>query len=195
MDAEQSNRSSGAKRVVLGLGNPGAEYDETRHNVGFRVVQELARRRGLSGSELVCNAVVLSGGNLLLVAPQTYMNRSGYSARCLLERYELEPSDFLVVYDDVHLPLGKVRYRRKGGPGGHRGMESIVHNLRTEEVPRLRLGVGGDEGSPGGDLVDYVLGPFTEEERPVVDEMIELGATRCEEWIEEGFATSGSVSG
>jgi len=112
-----------------------------------------------------------------------------------MERYELRPDNFLIVYDEVSLPLGKVRYRAKGSPGGHRGMESVVHNLRTEEVPRLRLGIGGEDGGPEGDMVDFVLGDFDASERPVVDEMIQLGATLCEDWIRDGFATSGSVVG
>src|SRR4051794_5445242 len=116
--------------LVLGLGNPGAEYADTRHNVGFRVVEELARRRGLSLDRLECNARVAHGSSgstepadLLLVQPQTYMNRSGYAARCLLETYQLEPAAVLVVYDEINLPLGKLRLRKSGSPAGHRGIE------------------------------------------------------------------------
>jgi PTH1 family peptidyl-tRNA hydrolase len=149
------------------------------------VIDEVARRRGRALDRLECNAL-LSPGNPLLAEPQTYMNRSGYALRCLTEKYGIAAEDCLVVYDEVHLPLGKLRFRLRGSPGGHRGMESVVNNLRTEEVPRLRLGVGPQEGGPAGeDLVDYVLEPFRADERDAVDELIERAADACEAWLEE----------
>lgn len=175
------------RRIILGLGNPGARYEATRHNVGFRVVEELARRRriGLRGGE--CNTLLGWDEALTLAAPQTYMNRSGYAARCLCERHEFEPGDFLVVYDEVQLPFGTLRLRSRGSPGGHRGMESVVENLGTERVARLRLGVGGEEGPPGGDeIVDYVLSPFPEHQLAAVEEMIVRAADACEVWAREG---------
>ena len=182
-------------RVVLGLGNPGAQYSDTRHNVGFRVVQELARRRGVQlglgecNSELVELAAEDETGtpNLLLVAPQTFMNRSGFAARCLAERRAIEAADFLVVYDEVHLPLGALRLRRKGSPAGHRGMESILENFGTAEVPRLRLGVAPlDDEVSGEELVDFVLADFASEEAAAVDEMIATAADACEVWAVDG---------
>lgn len=127
-------------------------------------------------------------GEVLLAQPQTYMNRSGYAVRCLVERHGFAPAELLVVFDDVHLPLGRLRLRRAGSPGGHRGMESILENLQTDEVPRLRLGVAGEGGEPeGGDeLVDHVLAPFTPEERAAVDEIIARAADACEAWLAEG---------
>jgi PTH1 family peptidyl-tRNA hydrolase len=178
--------------LVLGLGNPGAEYADTRHNVGFRVVEELARRRGLSLDRLECNArlgVAASGDlpELLLAQPQTYMNRSGYAARCLLETYQLEPAAVLVVYDEINLPLGKLRLRKAGSPAGHRGIESILENLRTDEVPRLRLGVAPEGGAPAGeDWAGFVLGPFAPEEGEAVAAMIARAADACEAWLREG---------
>jgi len=195
MDVNDQAQGRDRACVIVGLGNPGEKYRGTRHNLGFLVVEELAKRRDTSIDRLVCNALVSRDETVMLAEPQTYMNRSGYSARCLAERYELNPSDFLIVYDDVSLPLGKVRFRAKGSPGGHRGMESVVHNLRTEEVPRLRLGIGGEDGSPSGDLVDFVLSDFERSEQPIVEEMVLFGAARCEDWIRDGFATSGSVVG
>jgi PTH1 family peptidyl-tRNA hydrolase len=172
-------------RVILGLGNPGARYAATRHNVGFRVVEELARRFALRLEPGECNALMAEREELLLVAPQTYMNRSGYCARCLAERRELVPKDFLVVYDEVHLPLGALRLRGKGSPAGHRGMESVIENFGSAEVPRLRLGVAAGEVA-GEDLVDFVLGDFLPEESSAVDEMVALAADACQLWAHEG---------
>lgn len=178
-------------RLILGLGNPGEEYRDTRHNLGFRVVEELARRWEIAVDRLECNSFSgrLRRGEegLLLVRPQTYMNRSGYAARCFAERYELAPSDLLVVYDEVDLPLGKVRLRRSGSPAGHRGLESVIENLRTAEVPRLRLGVSPAAGRPQGEnIVDFVLSPFAAEELEAVGEMIRRAADACESWVGEG---------
>jgi len=122
----------------------------------------------------------------MLVQPQTYMNRSGYSLRCLVEKYEVEPIDALVIYDDVSLPLGRLRLRTAGSPGGHRGMESVINNLRSDRVPRLRLGVGREEGAPPGeDLVDYVLEPFRADEREDVKSLIARAADACEAWMQD----------
>ncbi|HEX9669407.1 MAG TPA: aminoacyl-tRNA hydrolase, partial [Thermoanaerobaculia bacterium] len=120
-------------KLVLGLGNPGERYRDTRHNVGFRVVEELARRRRSPPERLECNALVVPDPELALARPQTYMNRSGYAARCLVERWELPPEALLVVYDEVNLPLGRLRLRLSGSPAGHRGMESILESLQTDQ--------------------------------------------------------------
>lgn len=190
-------------RLILGLGNPGEEYRDTRHNVGFRVVEELARRWHLALDRLECNALTAhgaldpspSGGEgaaqaetVLLAKPQTYMNRSGHAAHCFAERYELDPANVLVVYDEVNLPLGKLRLRRAGSPAGHRGLESILESLRTAEVPRLRLGVAppGDTRPPGEELADFVLSPFAEGEREETEAMIRRAADAVEVWLREG---------
>ncbi len=185
-------------RVVLGLGNPGERYDGTRHNVGFRVVEELARRRGESLAERECNALIAAvetpagqdevAPSMLLAAPQTYMNRSGYAARCLQERRDVAAEDFLVVYDEIHLPLGTLRLRRRGSPAGHRGMESVLESLGTDRVPRLRLGVGGTDGPPAGgeDLVAFVLEPFTDDELERAEAMVQRAADACEAWAAGG---------
>jgi PTH1 family peptidyl-tRNA hydrolase len=177
--------------LILGLGNPGPEYADTRHNVGFRVVEELARRRGLPLDHLECNARLArassDGGELLLAQPQTYMNRSGFAARCLLESHQLDPAAVLVVYDEINLPLGKLRLRKSGSPAGHRGIESVIENLRTDQVPRLRLGVAPEAGPPAGeDWAEFVLGPFTAEEQEAVAAMILRAADACEAWLREG---------
>jgi PTH1 family peptidyl-tRNA hydrolase len=177
-------------RLILGLGNPGEPYRDTRHNVGFRVVEELARRWQVPVDRPECNSLAGSktgeGEDVLLVKPQTYMNRSGYAARCLSERHGLDPAAVLVVYDEVNLPLGKLRVRRSGSPAGHRGLESIIESLRTSEIPRLRLGVAPEGGVKYEDLADFVLAPFAAEEREAVEEMIRRAADACEVWVGEG---------
>ena len=183
----REERSGSETRLILGLGNPGARYRATRHNLGFRVVDELARRRGVRLDRLDCNALVGEDREVLLAAPQTYMNRSGFAARCLSERRGLTPQRVLVVYDDVQLDLGRLRLRSKGGPGGHRGMESVIRNLRTEDVPRLRLGVADPEEKVEGEgLVDFVLTPFRREELDLVEEVVSRAADACECWLREG---------
>lgn len=177
-------------RLILGLGNPGERYRDTRHNVGFRVVAELARRAGAKLERLECNSLVAEAGDFVLAAPQTYMNRSGYAARCLVERRGFEPGSVLAVFDEVNLPLGRLRLRTGGSPGGHRGMESIIRSLNTDRVPRLRLGVGPEEPLPGEDLVEFVLEPFEGREREAVDEMVQRAADACELWASEGAAAA-----
>ncbi len=200
-------------RLIVGLGNPGEEYLATRHNVGFRVVEELARRWAIPFDRQECNALAAlraappmegtaegapEGDGVLLVKPQTYMNRSGWAARCLAERHALDPSAVLVVYDEVNLPLGKLRLRRAGSPAGHRGLESVIENLRSAEVPRLRLGVAPEGGKPAGgeELVDFVLSPFAAGEREAVAEMIGRAADACEAWLRDGVdAAMGRFNG
>src|SRR5262245_47568411 len=180
--------------LILGLGNPGPEYRETRHNVGFRVVEELARRRGVEfpgAARAECGALVAAapgpGPGLTLAQPQTYMNRSGYAARCLAEVRGFAPEEILVVYDEVALPLGRLRLRRAGSPAGHRGMESILQQLQTDQVPRLRLGVAAEAGPPPGEaLAEFVLSPFAAAEREAAEAMIERAADACEAWLAEG---------
>jgi PTH1 family peptidyl-tRNA hydrolase len=181
----------GATRLVLGLGNPGPKYADTRHNLGFRVVDALAGRLGIAVDRTECNALIGGRrigdpGEVLLAKPLTYMNRSGHAARCLVERRGLEPPAVLVVYDEVSLPLGRLRLRPSGSPGGHRGMESVIASLRTEDVARLRLGIGPEGGVPGEEMLDFVLEPFARDEREAAAEMVERAADACRVWIEQG---------
>lgn len=174
-------------RLIVGLGNPGRRYRRTRHNLGFMVIDELARRWGLRLRSSRCNSLVAERDGAVLAQPQTYMNRSGYAIRCLLDHFSWPPENALVVYDDVALPFGRLRLRPTGSPGGHRGMESVVNNLRTEAVPRLRLGVGPVDGSVAeGALVDYVLGVLSREEKAAAEEMVQRAASACEIWLSEG---------
>ncbi len=174
-------------RLIAGLGNPGARYRGTRHNLGFRVVELLAAREEQELERLECNSLLGVGEKVVLAAPQTYMNRSGYALRCLVEKRGFRPAEILVVYDEAALPLGALRLRPRGGPGGHRGMESVIQNLRTEEVPRLRLGIAPEGGSPAGEeLVDFVLSPFEPDETEAVEKMIERAADACQSWLAVG---------
>ncbi len=185
MTSPSNGADQAPRRLILGLGNPGDRYRHTRHNVGFEVVGELARRRSLRLDKLECNTLLAEGSDVTLGMPQTYMNRSGYAARCLVERNDFDPGDILVVFDEVNLPLGRLRLRTQGSPGGHRGMESVVRSLNTDRVPRLRLGIGPEAGE-ADDLVEFVLEPFDAAERAPVEEMIERAADACESWLEFG---------
>lgn len=188
MNDVQPVEAGEGRALIVGLGNPGKRYESTRHNLGFEVVRMLAKRWSVKCDRLECSA--LSGGDdrVLLAMPQTYMNRSGYAARCFVEHYGFALDRVLVVYDDVSLPLGRLRIRPAGSPGGHRGMESVIENLRSDRVPRLRLGIAPEgDGEPVGDLVGYVLEPFLSEERGEVKEMVEHAVDAVQAWLELGI--------
>jgi peptidyl-tRNA hydrolase, PTH1 family len=181
-------RDPARARLILGLGNPGPEYRDTRHNVGFLVIEELARRHRVELGGRECRTLLGHMGTVWLGMPQTYMNRSGHAAACLVERLGVAPEDLLVVLDDVALPLGTLRLRGLGSPGGHRGLESILESLRTDEVPRLRFGVREGEGPPSGEeLVDFVLSPFPPDRRQSVESMVARAADACQCWLAEGL--------
>jgi PTH1 family peptidyl-tRNA hydrolase len=179
-------------QIVLGLGNPGARYEATRHNLGFRVVEELARRAGAKFSRSAADAgpawaVEIDGaaGRLVLAQPRTYMNRSGRAGVALCERYGAGPGDVLVVHDDADLELGRLRLRPGGGAGGHNGVRSLMDAFRTDAFPRLRLGVRG-AGRAQAELADYVLEPFDPDERPVAARLVELAAEVVEAVVRDG---------
>jgi peptidyl-tRNA hydrolase, PTH1 family len=180
-------------RVVVGLGNPGPRYRETRHNVGFDVVALLARRTMAEGPKKKFDAELFDcggawGDKLLLVAPQTYMNLSGKSVRGVLDFYKLSPQDLLVVCDDINLPLGKLRIRQQGTAGGQKGLADILRQAGTESVPRLRMGVGAPPGPM--DAADWVLGKFTSAEQMDVERMTAIAADAVEVWVREGLASA-----
>ncbi|HHW17394.1 MAG TPA: aminoacyl-tRNA hydrolase [Firmicutes bacterium] len=164
---------------VVGLGNPGRKYAFTRHNVGFMVVSRLAERLSISFSEAGFSDVArgtMFGPEgpieVVLAKPGTYMNQSGQAVLELLSDLEARPENLLVVHDDMDLPFGRIRIRRKGSSGGHRGIESIISSLGTSEFPRLKVGIG--RPAPGVDPVDYVLRPFEREETEHLPLIIEL---------------------
>jgi len=182
--------AEGPKVLLVGLGNPGEEYESTRHNLGFEVLNRLAAKWGVSERRLECNALVGRSERTYLAWPQTYMNRSGYAVRCLVERHDFEPRNILVMYDEVALPLGRIRLRGQGGPGGHRGMESVIRNLHTDEISRLRLGILPEESLSDEELSDFVLAEFSEEEQAIVNAMRERATDACESWLRDGLETT-----
>ncbi|MBD3849795.1 MAG: aminoacyl-tRNA hydrolase [Acidobacteria bacterium] len=179
--------------LVLGLGNPGVDYRVTRHNIGFRVIEEVARRHGVSDWEQrpSCELAVITAGRFVLLSrPLTYMNRSGEAMRWLLEEFGLTPESMLVVVDDVDLPLANLRLRRSGGPGTHNGLRSLCEEVGTG-FPRLRVGVRGDDMT--GDLADYVLSSFTEEEADAAQAAVERAADAVESVLSGGFEAAMNV--
>ena len=166
-------------RLIAGLGNPGSEYAATRHNIGFMVVDQLAAQFGSRWERSAkWDALLAKCSDVLLVKPLSFMNRSGHPVFAIAQFYKIVPEEILVVLDDLALPLGRLRLRAGGGPGGHNGLESIIIQFGTEEIPRLRIGIGE---APREGSVDYVLSRFSEEEKPVVRSTIDraLEAVKC----------------
>jgi peptidyl-tRNA hydrolase, PTH1 family len=163
-----------ASKIVIGLGNVGKRYRNTRHNVGFMVVDALAKGAGNGPWSSACRASICylktEALTVLLAKPLTYVNGSGEAAHLLMQEHRLMPRDFLVILDDLSLPLGRMRIREKGSAGGHRGLESICRALGSEEVLRLRLGIG--EGIMPADKAGFVLSSFPADRQKVLDEMI-----------------------
>ena len=178
-------------RLVIGLGNPGDAYADTRHNVGFRVAARLAKRARLEFGTKAAESRIAEGSlgsvRVAIARPQTFMNDSGRAVRKLLDRYRLEPSAILVVTDDVDLPLGRVRLREAGGSGTHNGMRSIVAAI-GEGFPRLRLGVAPADptGEMPADLAEFVLAPFTADERELADATVAKAAEASEVALRDG---------
>ncbi len=171
-------------KIILGLGNPGRLYQRTRHNVGFMVLSRLAKKMGLKFDKKYCKSRVAEGEGIVLAKPYTYVNLSGRAAKALLKRFSLSPQEMLVVCDDVSLPFGKIRIRRKGSDGGHNGLRSIIKELGTEDFPRLRVGIGKEET---GDLVEYVLGEFEKEELEFLDKILDISVQAVECILSEGI--------
>jgi peptidyl-tRNA hydrolase, PTH1 family len=177
-----------AVRLVAGLGNPGPEYAQSRHNLGFAVVDLVASHLGgtweKSGKS---DAATAKLGGILLVKPLSYMNRSGYPLFAIAQFYKVLPEETLVVFDDLDLPLGRLRIRLSGGPGGHNGLESVITQFGTEQIPRLRVGIGAP---PPQGAVDYVLSSFLEEEKPIVRSTIERAAEAVKCAIDNGIVAA-----
>lgn len=166
-------------RLVAGLGNPGPEYVATRHNIGFMVVDQFAAQFGATWERSgKWEALSTKCGPVLLIKPLSFMNRSGYPLFAVAQFYKIPPREILVVLDDFALPLGRLRLRARGGSGGHNGLESIIMQFGTEEIPRLRIGIGA---APREGSVDYVLNRFFEEEKSLVRSTIDraVEAVKC----------------
>jgi len=172
-------------KAVVGLGNPGDDYKGTRHNVGFEVVDELAKRwhAKLKKWKATADAAIVKDRDVILVEPRTYMNNSGQAIAAVMAFYKIQPADVLVVVDEVQLPLGKLRLRPSGSAGGHNGLKSVIEHVGSE-FPRLRIGV--DRGHPEWDLSDRVLSRFPPSERTVVDAAIQRAADAAEVFLSDG---------
>ena len=179
-------------KVIVGLGNPGPRYRRTRHNVGFDVLEELGRRFGGVASRNRFNAeigeLIVDQTRLLLVAPQNFMNNSGQAVGPLLDFYKLDPAQVLVVCDDLNLPLGRLRLREHGSAGGQKGLADILRRLGTDEVARLRIGIG--QPPPRYKATDFVLGRFTADEQVTIETAVATAAEGALTWAQHGPATA-----
>ncbi|MCD7036647.1 aminoacyl-tRNA hydrolase [Metabacillus sp. GX 13764] len=176
-------------KMIAGLGNPGKQYEMTRHNAGFFVIDELSKRLDIPLDKAKFNGVYgtgFSGGEkVILVKPLTYMNLSGECIRPLMDYYDVGDEDLAVVYDDLDLPTGKVRLRMKGSAGGHNGIKSTILHLGTQEFNRVRIGISRPPA--GMKVPDYVLGRFAKEEEPLIKEAVSISADACEAWLRKPF--------
>ncbi len=179
----------GQRYLLVGLGNPGRTYREHRHNVGYMVLDRLAEDAGIAFGRLEQQAMVASGGlegrRVILAKPRTFMNASGRSVVGLLRFYNIPPECLLVIYDDLDLPLGAIRFRPEGGAGGHNGMKSILEHLGSQAFPRLRLGIGRPPGNM--DPAAYVLRRFNTQEAPICDQMLAAAAAGVRTFVADGL--------
>ncbi len=182
------------KRFVVGLGNPGRKYARTRHNVGFRVLDALCERWSASAGRSAFGGQLFdarpsrgesAGRRVMLLEPQTYMNRSGQPAGDMVSFYKASPQDLLVVLDDTALPLGQLRARPGGSAGGHKGLANVLERLGTDRVARLRVGIGSPPAS--WDVIDFVLSKFREDEEEIIEVAIRLAAEAVEDWVFDGI--------
>jgi PTH1 family peptidyl-tRNA hydrolase len=177
------------QHLIIGLGNPGKEYEKTRHNVGFEVIEHFAKINaiplGRSSGRAIVGDGMLFDKRVHLLLPQTYMNLSGEAIADFLRQKPIDLANIIVISDDIHLPTGKIRIRASGSEGGHNGLKSITAHLKTNQYARLRFGVG-EEFSEGRQK-DYVLGRFSRSEREIVEENVERAAAALETWLKDGI--------
>ncbi len=174
--------------VIAGLGNPGRQYEKTRHNMGFLVIDEFAAAHGVDVRRIKHKALTgetrIAGEKVLLVKPQTYMNLSGESLREVMNYYDVPMENLIVIYDDMDLETGTLRIRKKGSSGSHNGMKSVIYQLQSDEFPRIRIGIGSTSGD---DWKDYVTGQVTEKEAEILADTIRKAASALECIITEGI--------
>ena len=182
----RDEREAEAIRLIVGLGNPGAEHSENRHNAGFQVLDRFAHRHKLSFDRMEFQGLLargsVGGEPVILVKPLSFMNKSGKVVKPMMSRYKAGTQYLLVIYDDLDLPLGKIRIRPQGGSGGHRGMESIIASIGTEDFPRVRIGIGRPDGPPPE---EYVLRDFSLDERITMETAYENAISAVECFIRE----------
>jgi PTH1 family peptidyl-tRNA hydrolase len=177
-------------KLIIGLGNPEKKYDKTRHNIGFEAVDRLARQWQLPWKEnrrfqgILAEGLSVSPQKIYLLKPLTYMNLSGQAARAVLDWYKIEPESTLVIYDDMDLPLGRLRIRLSGSAGGHNGMKSLIAHLGTQNFPRLRIGIGKSDQK---EMISHVLGLFAPHERAIVESALDLTTQAVEVSLREGI--------
>ncbi len=180
--------------LIVGLGNPEAKYDKTRHNIGFAAVDELGKIWQMPLKEnkrfqgFFSEGVTSGGHKVRLLKPLTYMNRSGQSVRAVTDWYKIAPQSVLVIYDDMDLPVGRLRMRLSGSAGGHNGMKSIIAHLSGQDFPRLRIGIGKSDGKK--ETVSHVLGKFAPEESKVIEEVLYVSVKAIELSLKEGMEKS-----
>ncbi len=176
-------------KLIVGLGNPGKKYEDTRHNIGFQVIDQLAEKLNVPLNQEKCKAVfgmeTVNGEKVFLLKPLTYMNLSGEAVRPFMDFYKISINDLVVVYDDLDLLPGKIRLRQKGGHGGHNGIKSLLAHLSTENFKRIRVGIGRPE--PGIAVANYVLGKFRPDEREEIEIAATLATEACENWLSQDF--------
>ena len=179
-------------RLITGLGNPGKEYAETRHNIGFRCINHLAKKHRIDVKQNQCQAQVgtgaVDGTDVLLAKPKTYMNLSGKSVKSLMERYKVPPQDLVIIHDDLDIPLGRIRLYAGGSAGGHRGVESIYAQVGTRDLVRVRVGIGRPPEHM--DPVEYVLSEFLPSEAELVNKVIRLVGEAVESLLKEDLTTA-----
>ena len=184
-----SSRSGGASWLIVGLGNPGEKYENTRHNVGFQVADELAQRQNAPIQKLrfkaLTNLLTIAGEKVLVMKPVTYMNLSGEAVRPAADFYKIPPDHVVVISDDTALPVGRLRIRKGGSAGGHNGLKSIIQHLGSDQFPRLKIGVG-EKPHPDYDMADWVLGKFTGQDAKTMDAAIVRAADGVECILKEG---------
>ncbi|MDZ5474328.1 aminoacyl-tRNA hydrolase [Bacillus sp. 31A1R] len=176
-------------KLIVGLGNPGKQYDQTRHNIGFEVIDKLSDRLNIpldqSKFKGVYGVGYVNGERVFLLKPLTYMNLSGESIRAVMDYFDIDVEDLVVIYDDLDLPVGKIRLRQKGSAGGHNGIKSTIAHVGTQNFNRIRIGI--DRPTNGMKVSDYVLGRFTKEEQDVLEGVITTCAKACEDWFKDSF--------
>lgn len=186
-------------KLIVGLGNPGLRYENTKHNIGFRVIDALYDKLLSTASEdfsktkrasSICRSLIYqtdwNDSPIILAKPMTYMNNSGLAVAALVSRFDIQLTDLLIIYDDVHLDIGMIRFRRKGSDGGQKGMQSIIHHLDSVDFPRLRIGIG----KPICDIVDYVLSEFSENEEITIEQTVGVVMEAIEIYMKEGIQTA-----
>lgn len=176
-------------KLIVGLGNPGKQYEKTRHNAGFIVIDKVAEKLNIeldmAKFKGLCGTGLVGGEKVILLKPLTYMNLSGESIRAIMDFYQIDVEDLVVIYDDLDLPVGRIRLRQRGSAGGHNGIKSTIAHLGTQEFNRVRVGIS--RPTNGMTVTDYVLGRFSAEEQELIQEAAERSAEACIEWIKKPF--------